>query len=126
NKVTAGRVIDIPRTRFVLKPNSPDYAGEVLTFIVIQQPLEGLTVPPRMMKFEAEKVNGWEKTWTAKVEKYELEDGKGKTYTKAEKEAGETPTRLLTQEDDMPQTLFVVDKKPGSPILLTLSLKIHK
>ena len=127
NKVTAGRVIDIPRTKFVLKSDNTKYGGELLTFILTSKPIDGVVIPPRMVKLENAQVKGWEKDWgTARVEKYELEEGKGKAYTKAEKEAGEIATRLLTQEDDMPQTLFVLDTKAGNPILFTLQMKLQK
>ena len=128
NRVTAGRVIEIPRkAKFTLSPKNPAYEGEILTFIVSPKPLDGITAAPRELELDDEQVKKWETMWSsAKIEKYELDEGKGKVYTKAEKEAGETGTRLLTQDDDMPQTLFVLDSKPNTPILFTLHMKLRK
>ena len=51
--------------------------------------------------------------------------GAGRTYTRAEKEAG-AEGRLLTQDDELPQTLFRVVAKPGSPLLVAVPLQIAK
>ncbi len=127
NYVQAGRVIDIPRTKFVLKSNSAKYSGEEVTFLFSPTKLTEVSVPDKMTKLPAAQVQKWEEMWrTAKVERYELDEGKGKAYTKAEKEAGESATRLLTQEDELPQTLIVLDAKPDSPILFTLQMKLRK
>ena len=49
-----------------------------------------------------------------------------KSYTKAEKEAGQEGSRILTQDDAMPQTLYQVTVKPGAPLLVTVPLRIGK
>lgn len=126
NKVTAGRVIEIPKTRFKLKSDRADYRGERLSFIVTPEPLKEITIGTRMIQLNSAQVNTWEKNWSVVAEKWELEKGKGQIYTKAEKEAGENQARLLTQDDELPQTLFVIATKPGNPFLLNFPMRITK
>ncbi len=126
NKVTAGRVIEIPKTSFRLKSDRTDYKGERLSFIVTPEPLTEVTIGPRLLKLDNAQVNKWEKNWSVVAEKWELEKGKGQIYTKAEKEAGENQARLLTQDDELPQTLFVIATKPGNPFLLNFPMRIVK
>jgi hypothetical protein len=126
NKVTAGRVIEIPKTSFRLKTKRPDYKGERLSFIVTPEPLKEVTIGRGTIQLESAQVNTWEKNWSVVAEKWELEKGKGQIYTKAEKEAGENHARLLTQDDELPQTLFVIATKPGNPFLLNFPMRITK
>jgi hypothetical protein len=126
NRVTAGRVIEIPKTSFRLKSTRADYRGERLSFIVTPEPLAGLAIGQRMLQLDNLQVNRWEKDWSVMAEKWELEKGKGQVYTKAEKEAGASLSRLLTQDDELPQTIFVIASKPGNPFLLNLPMRIGK
>jgi hypothetical protein len=124
NRVMAGRVIEIPKTSFRLKSKRPDYKGERLSFIVTPEPLAGVTIGSRMIQLDKAQVNNWEKSWSVVAEKWELEKGKGQVYTRAEKEAGESLARLLTQDDELPQTIFVIASKPGNPFLLNFPMRI--
>jgi hypothetical protein len=127
NSVSAGKVIELPaRSAFRLKPMRQDYAGETLTVMVAPQPLTEVTVGPRIVKLDRAMVDGWEKQWGAMVERFELIDGAGKPYSKAEKEAGREGARILTQEDEMPQTLYRIIAKPGQPLLVTVQLRIKR
>jgi hypothetical protein len=126
NSVGAGKVIELPdRRAFLLKPMRPDYKGELLTLLVTSSPITEITVGPRIQKLDAAMVEQWEHQWSTSTERFEMVGGVGKTYTKAEKEAG-TEGRLLTQEDELPQTLFRVLAKPGSPLFVAVPLKINK
>ncbi|MBI3653373.1 MAG: DUF4384 domain-containing protein [Acidobacteria bacterium] len=124
NRVMAGRVVEVPKTSFKLKAKRADYRGERLSFIVTPEPLAEISIGPRMVQLDNAQVNNWEKNWSVIAEKWELEDGKGQVYTKAEKEAGQSNARLLTQDDELPQTLFIIATKPGNPFLLSLPMKI--
>jgi hypothetical protein len=129
NAVNAGKLIEIPNgSAFRLKATGQDksYRGEVLTVLVTSAKLTAITVGPSMVKLDRKQVEQWEKQWNAPIERFELVGGAGKTYTKAEKEAGADGSRLLTQEDDLPQTLYRVIAKPGNPLLVSVPLKIGK
>jgi hypothetical protein len=125
NSVKAGKVIELPgKGAFRLTPMRPDYQGEVLMLIVSPQPLEEIKAGPSIVKLDRQMVDSWQMKWKAPIERYELNGGAGTPYTKAEKEAGEDGSRLLTQEDELPQTLFKVTAKPGNALFIPISLKI--
>ena len=127
NAVKAGKVIELPaRSAFRLKPMRTDYNGELLTVIVTPEPLPDVRPGPSVLKLERELVGKWEQQWRSPVERFELTGGAGMPYTRAEKEAGQDGSRLLTQEDELPQTLYRVIAKPGSPLLISVSLRINK
>lgn len=126
NAVSAGRVIEMPeRSAFRLKPMRPDYKGELLTLLVTAEPLTELSAGPTIRKLDRALVEAWERQWSATIERFEMVDGAGKTYTRAEKEAG-AEGRLLTQEDELPQTLFRVVARPGSPLMVAVPLRIAR
>jgi hypothetical protein len=127
NKVGAGKLIELPeRGAFDLKPMREDYAGEALTILVTSDPLPDLKPASGPKKLDSEMVARWESQWAGVVEHYELVGGAGKPYTRAEKEAGQEGARILTQEDAMPQTLYHIRGKSGSPLLVTVPLRIAK
>lgn len=128
NHVAAGYIVELPGQDdrpnfFTMKPRRADVRSESLTVIVTKQPLEGITIGEKPAVLTAEQVANWEQTWGARVEKFEMADGVGKAWTKAEKEAGASATRQLTQEDPGPQTIYRVAVKPGSPVLVRVGLR---
>jgi hypothetical protein len=126
NTVAAGRVIELPeRSAFRLKPMRADYKGELLTLLVTAAPLPEINVGPTIQKLDARLVEQWERQWSATIERFEMVGGAGTAYTRAEKEAG-AQGRLLTQEDELPQTLFRVVATPGSPLLVSVPLQIAR
>jgi len=128
NQVTAGKLVDIPAQEdrpnyFTLKQSRPDQAGEVLTVLVTEKPLEGITLGPKALALTKEQVADWEKNASTAVQRYEMTGGAGKTWTKAEQEASQDGTRLLTQDDPGPQTIYAVSSKGDEPILVKVGLK---
>ncbi|MEK7833495.1 MAG: DUF4384 domain-containing protein, partial [Acidobacteriota bacterium] len=104
NRVAAGHIVELPGQDdqpnfFTMKPRRADVRTESLTVIVTQQPLEGITIGEKPLVLTAEQLAKWEQIWGARVERFEMADGAGKAWTKAEKEAGANATRQLTQED---------------------------
>ncbi len=125
NSVSAGKVIELPEDSvFTLKSKRKDYAGEKLTVIIAPQPLREVTPGPSEVKLDKELVEGWEKHWSVASERFELNSGAGKLYTRSEKEAGGDGTRLLTQEDELPQTLYRIVTGHSNPLLITVPLRI--
>lgn len=131
NKVEAGKLIEIPAQED--KPNyftlqlaqlrSVNQTGEVLTVIIAPQPLEGLTISAKPLTLTNEQVAQWERQWGAQTETLDLTGGAGKTWTKAEQEAGASGLRSLTQDDPEPQTIYRVAVKPGAPLLVNVGLR---
>lgn len=128
NSVTAGKLIELPgrSSVFRLDPLRPDYAGEVLTILVTPEPLKDVKPGTGPVKLNSEMVAQWETQWSGEFERFELVGGAGKPYTKAEKEAGQSGARALTQDDAMPQTLYHVDVKSGAPLMVKVPLRIGK
>jgi hypothetical protein len=131
NSVVAGRLIDIPDSNdaqpfFTLtshqKAGEPEILGELLTVVITEQPLKGITPSRGPIPLDPTEVAKWEKEWAGDVvELLEMNGGAGKTWTAQEKQAGEA-TRSLTQEDPTPQTIYRVTGKPKEPVMLTVQL----
>ena len=131
NKVEAGKLIEIPAQEdrpnyFTLQMSqlrTVNQTGEVLTVIVAPQPLEGITISAKPLTLTNQQLQQWEKQWSASTETLDLTGGAGKTWTKAEQEAGAIGLRYLTQDDPEPQTIYRVAVKPGAPLLVKVGLR---
>ncbi|HSB08070.1 MAG TPA: DUF4384 domain-containing protein [Blastocatellia bacterium] len=131
NTVAGGRVIEFPAQDdnppyFTLTRSSADHVGEMLVVIVSPQPLADVRIGSEPTKIASELVARWEKDWGAKADQFELEGGAGRAYTSEEKAAGADGSRMLRQGDPLPQTVFRLDAKPGSPLLVKIILRIGK
>jgi len=81
-------------------------------------------VPLDAERLDPAQVAQWETQWAAAAERLELIGGAGQMSTGTERAAAQG--RLLTQADDLPQTLYRVLSAPGSPVLISVPLKIAK
>jgi len=131
NSVAGGRVIEFPAQEdeppyFVLTRSRAEHVAELLVIIVAPKPLEGLQPSSEPIKVSTENLAIWEKDWGGATERFELEGGGGLSYTNAEKVAGGTGSRMLTQSDPLPQSIFRVNAKPGVPVLIKLVLRIAR
>src|SRR5262245_16746362 len=134
NKVEAGKLIEIPSQEdqpnyFTLQQSrlkNINQTGEALTVIVAPEPLEGISIGAQVLPLAEERVQQWEKQWGAQSETLDLVGGAGKTWTKAEQEAGASGARYLTQDDPEPQTIYRVSVKPGAPLLVKVGLRYGK
>src|SRR5215510_4622368 len=100
--------------------------GELLTVIVKSQPIDGITISDKPLALSSQQVAQWENQWGALTEKFEMAGGSGKTWTRAEQEAGANSTRQLAQDDPGPQTIYRVAVKPGSPLLVNIGLRYSR
>ena len=136
NKVTAGRVVEIPNqsddqayfeVESVREGGKSPQTAEILTVIVSSTPIKDLPKGPAdgsRFPLPVALVEKWEKEWGAQVEQLELEGGAGAAYTTAEQAAGANSSKRLTQDDPLPQTIFRVAVKLGKPLMVKLPLKI--
>jgi hypothetical protein len=129
NVMTAGKLVFVPARGdeypyFSLVRAREDQLSEDLTIIISPKPLKlpisGLTDPVRL---ESKQVAQWEKQWGGRVEHWEEQDGVGKQWTDAEKEA-DKGERRLRQGDPLPQTIYLLKAKPGAPMMLRVSLRV--
>lgn len=128
NKVVAGRVIEIPAQEdnppyFTLKRSRKEQTAELIQIIVSAEPLPGIKIGRNALKLSNEQVAEWTSKWGGKAERFELAEGAGMPWTRVEKEAG-LRTRLLVQEEPMPQTLYRVPAEPGEPVMIQVPLTI--
>ena len=131
NAVTAGRLIELPSQDdqpnfFTLRSTKAGESGELLTLLVTKKPIAGLTIGPKPLALTEGQVAAWQKQWGKPVEQLELVGGVGKTWTKAEQQAGADGTRLLTQEDPGPQTIYRVVTHTEEPVLVTVGLRYRE
>jgi Domain of unknown function (DUF4384) len=127
NQVTAGKLIEIPAQEdrpnyFTLRKSKPIQTGEVLTVIVSDKPLEGLSIGAEAQLLSAEQMDGWEEKWEGQTQRFEMVGGAGRAWTKAEQEAGLDGTRRLTQDDPGPQTVYRVAVPAGQPFFAQIAL----
>lgn len=128
NRIRAGRLVEVPDALdrppfFTLKRSQSSHVGESLTILVTPDRLPDVTIGEAPVRLEGERVKEWERRWSAPTQAIGLSGGAGRPYSRAEQEAG-AATRLLTQEDPLPQTLFRVESAAGSPVLVVLPLRL--
>ena len=132
NSVKPGRLVELPAqtdspSYFHLKATQGELVAELLTIVVAKEPITGLSeqIWSQPLVLNKHLVAGWEHNWAGKVEHFELAEGEGEPWTKAEQEAGADGTRDLTQDDAPPQTIFRVAHPPGIPILVHVELHVR-
>jgi hypothetical protein len=129
NKVSGGKLIDIPAQDdrpnfFTLRNSRKDQTEEELTVLLTREPLSGVQIGEKALALSNSQIEQWEHQWgTSKIERFELTGGAGRTWTKAEQEAAANATRVLTQEDPPPQTVYRVATKSGEPLLVKVHLR---
>ncbi len=127
NKVTGGRLIDIPAQDdrppyFTMKPSRPDQTGERLTLVVTDAPLGDLAIGDQPLALAASQVADWEARGGGSVQRLEMIGGAGRAWSRAEQRAGADGTRRLTQEDPPPQTLFRVVVSQPNLVVVNVTL----
>ena len=122
-----GRLIEIPSQSddppyFTFKRNRKDQVSDKLTIIVSPFPL-AIATPKQTTRLDRAQVTKWENFWGGASEHREASANTQRRRTRAEQEAVEG-RRLLQRGDPLPQTIFRASVKPGSPLLITLPLRI--
>ena len=129
NRVEAGQMIDVPGQAdrvafFKLDSKNDKWRGEWLTVIVSPEPLKDIDIPEEISPLPVALVDAVESKYLKAVGEYELPGTAGMAYTQAEKEAGGSLTRELTQKDPFPQTMFRVKMRQREPMLVSFGLKV--
>ena len=130
NFVKSGRLIYMPSAagKFRIKPSEADkrHVGELVTILVASQPLIGSDqLSTKAIKLPRQQVESWEKQWSAKATRFELDGGAGQAMTQKEQAAGANNAQELTQDDPPPQTVYRLAIKPTDPIILSVPLKFR-
>ena len=127
NKVVPGRLIDIPAQDdappyFTLHPSRPGQTGEILTVVIAGQPMEGIEIGARPVILSRDVLARWQQLGAGAVQHLEMTGGAGKAWSKEEQSAAADATRLLTQSDPPPQTIFRVATKSPSFLMVQVIL----
>jgi hypothetical protein len=130
NQVTPGRVIELPSPNddppyFEVLMSRPDQVGERLTIFISPKPLDQVKIGNHQAHLSVDQVNQWIERWKQTEDSLEAKDQAGKPYTLAEKSAG-SGEKLMTQADPVPQTMYLVKAKAGSPLVVHVPLSISK
>ncbi|MEP6707056.1 MAG: hypothetical protein ABJC05_06030 [Pyrinomonadaceae bacterium] len=131
NRVRPGKLIDIPAQEdnppyFTLVPSVDrnDQVAEILSVIVTSDPIEHLPITDKPLKVLKSDIAKWEKTWSSEIERFEMEGGAGRAWTNEEKAASATSSsRLLTQEEPAPQTVYRIASRNKDVVLVTIPLR---
>jgi hypothetical protein len=113
NRVVPGRLIEVPGQTdappyFTLEASRPDQVSESITVIVTRDALPDVTPGAAPLLLKKAVVADWERRGGAVLEQLELIGGAGRKWSAAEQRSGADATRLLTQQDPPPQTVFRV------------------
>jgi len=134
NHVRAHQLVLIPRPPSYFKitesTTGKKQTAEVLTMILSPTPLE-LPVPlgDKAITLSDSLFKSWENRWSAPVNTLEMEGGAGQTVSvktqiqgakSLDQEGAEPPQ--LTDDDPLPQTVYRLAIKPGTPMLVTVPL----
>ena len=127
NRVVPGRLIEVPAQTdappyFTVEASRPDQVSESMTVIVTREALPGVTPSATPLRLSREVVTDWERRGGAVLERLELIGGAGRKWSGAEQRAGADATRLLTQQDPPPQTVFRVAVSEPSVIAAQFTL----
>jgi len=127
NKVTGGRLIELPAQTdappfFTLQATKPNQVAELITVLISQQPLADVTPGAGPLALSRETVARWEKEAGSTVEQLEMVGGAGRAWSNEEQRAGADATRLLTQQDPPPQTVFRVVTTSASLVATRFTL----
>jgi len=73
NRVRPGVLVDIPAQEdstpyFTLKSNHPQYAGELLTIVIVSRPIQGLKIGPEPLVLPSAELVKWQKNWNSQSE----------------------------------------------------------
>lgn len=129
NRVTVGRIIDIPTQEdspnyFNLDPDRANLVGEVISVLITPQPLPDLKIGEDDVVLPQADVAMWEQKWGAQVGRLEMENSTGKVWTKEEKDASAANGQELKASSPAPQTLYYrPDTKATDPLLVSVRLR---
>jgi len=134
NQVRPGKLIDIPAQEdnpsyftLVPSPSRSDQVAEILSIIVTPEPLSNFRFTERPLKLSKSDVAKWETSGSVEVERFEMVGGAGMPWSKAEMAASAAgSSRILTQEEPAPQTVYRIGSKTKNAFLVTVALRYGK
>jgi hypothetical protein len=129
NRVSAGRLVEIPDLvdtppYFSIQSSHQGHVADVLTIFVTPRPLEGMRPARDPLPITRDQLARWERAYRAPASHLSLSPGPARPYTRAEREAAASDTRLLAHDDPLPQALFRIDRPSGNGMWIQVSLDV--
>ncbi len=133
NQIAPGSPIEIPDLSnnpfyFELRPQSQNgkpIIAEILSIIITDRPIAGLKISDQPILISKPMLGSWRTKWAGRAEIFEPEGNTKSGYTKAEREAGGGKQKL-TQNDPLPQTVFLIESNRNGGTLITVPLWYNK
>ena len=127
NRVFPGRLIEIPGQRdpvpaLKIEKRSSGYVGEELSVIVSPQRIPSMTVDRPDTPLPGNILLSWERESPTTVMRLDLVSDDA-VWTSVEKSAG-NDARILTQDDPMPQAIYVAPRATKGSLLVRISLEV--
>jgi hypothetical protein len=128
NRVSPGKMIEIPPQGekvpvMWLRRNGDSHVGEEILVVVTKRPLN-VSLGEREIKISPDLIAEWERNVPDRPERLDRISGGPQAWTAAEKQAGSSQERLLTQDDPLPDHIFRVPMRVES-LILRLPLTIR-
>jgi hypothetical protein len=125
NAVRPGRLVEIPArddrpNYFTVRRNRADQVAEVLHVVYSASPIEALPVRATAAAVPDAQLTTWIKAWSGPTEQLARVDHG--TWSQAESRAGADASRLLTQDDPPPQTIYRLRARKGQPVMFEVRL----
>jgi hypothetical protein len=127
NVLKGGRLIEIPArddrpNHFTVRQSRADQVAEVLTAIVSDKPISELPLAAKPTRLPDGLLDRWSAEWAGPTEELVRSGESERGWSASEERAGAEATRLLTQDDPPPQTIYRVRLQPGRPMLVHIRL----
>ena len=112
------------RAYFEETRNGQDHIAEALTIIVSSEPLiDRSRLKDEPIMLQVGEMKEWERRWATRTRWAEDSEVVGRAYTEEEGKAGGDRSYKLKEGDPLPQRLYQMGGKAGSPLIVTLHLR---
>jgi len=131
NRIDAHQLVSLPSVTdtppyFEILPSRPDAAGEVLEFVITQEPIAGLEPRESYFQVDPAQVAAWRKASRKPAEQAKSDQCLGCTLTVPEAEAHGDAPRLLRHGEIAPQLVYTFASSPGGALWLECRLTLRR
>ena len=132
NRIVANKPVEIPsltdvpfffEAKKIGVDPSKTLVGEILSIVITDKPITHFNQLDRsVIQVPSREMESIERLYSGIAEVFELEDGLGQPYSEVERDAATKAARLLTHNDPVPQTFYLVRSKHAGGLLVSLAL----
>lgn len=132
NRIVANKPVEVPsltdvpfffEAKKIGVDPSKTLVGEILSIVITDKPISHFNQLDRsVLQVPSREMESIERLYSGIAEVFELEDGLGQPYSEVERDAATKGTRLLTHNDPVPQTFYLMRSKHAGGLLVSLAL----